>query len=74
MQTARILIIEDDHGSRNALAEILRDEGFEVRAVASGEEGLHCAERFQPSFAIVDVEKQLKQQDSSRTFTVRQRQ
>ena len=55
MQTARILIIEDDHGSRNALAEILRDEGFEVRAVASGEEGLHCAERFQPSFAIVDV-------------------
>lgn len=55
MQTPRILIIEDDRGSRNALAELLRDEGFEVRAAASGEEGLRCARDFHPGFAIIDV-------------------
>lgn len=32
----QILIVDDDAGSRNALAKLLRDEGFDVVAVDSG--------------------------------------
>ena len=55
MQATRILIIEDDAGSRNALTAVLRDEGFEVCAAACGEDGIRCVVEFQPQFAIIDV-------------------
>jgi CheY-like chemotaxis protein len=55
MHATRILIIEDDDGSRNALAEILRDEGYEVFATASGKAALGCLAEFKPDFAIIDV-------------------
>jgi DNA-binding response OmpR family regulator len=55
MQATRILIIEDDDGSRNALTEVLRYEGFEVCGAASGEAGVRMLAEFQPQFAIIDV-------------------
>ena len=37
MNRARILIVDDEPGIRQSLAGVLEDEGFEARAVASGE-------------------------------------
>jgi len=39
---ARILIVDDESGIRESLGALLRDEGYEVESVASGEE---CLER-----------------------------
>jgi len=39
---ARILIVDDESGIRESLSALLRDEGYEVESVASGEE---CLER-----------------------------
>jgi CheY-like chemotaxis protein len=36
----RILLVEDDAGAREALSEILREEGFDVTAAANGREAL----------------------------------
>jgi CheY-like chemotaxis protein len=38
--SAQILIVDDDAGSRNALASLLRDEGFSVVAVAGGTDAM----------------------------------
>ena len=40
---ARILIIDDERGIRNALKEILTDEGFEVDVAENGKTGLEAA-------------------------------
>jgi two-component system nitrogen regulation response regulator NtrX len=40
MKTSRILIVDDEPGIRQSLTAILTDEGFDVSAVASGEECL----------------------------------
>ena len=40
MASERILIVDDEPGVRSALEGILRDEGFAVASVGSGEEGL----------------------------------
>ena len=39
---ASILIVDDEEGIRESLGALLRDEGYDVDAVASGEE---CLER-----------------------------
>jgi two-component system, chemotaxis family, chemotaxis protein CheY len=38
--SAQILIVDDDAGSRNALTNLLRDEGFRVEAVAGGTDAM----------------------------------
>ena len=40
MRAGRILIVDDEPGIRQSLTGVLQDEGFEVHAVASGEECL----------------------------------
>jgi len=48
---ASILIVDDESGIRESLGALLRDEGYEAEAVASGEE---CLERFKRrSFDLV---------------------
>jgi DNA-binding NtrC family response regulator len=42
---ATVLIIDDDAAMREALAEAVRDFGFDARAVASGSDGLAALER-----------------------------
>lgn len=43
MAAARILVLEDDDNLRDVLAEVLTDEGFEVKAVGRGEAAVECA-------------------------------
>lgn len=38
----RVLVIEDDGDTRDAICQILQDEGFEVAEAGNGLEGLEC--------------------------------
>jgi CheY-like chemotaxis protein len=49
----RILIVDDDAGSRTALADVLVDEGFEVVAVDSGSAALDQLRGPSPPHLIV---------------------
>jgi DNA-binding NarL/FixJ family response regulator len=54
-QPARILIVEDEEGLRRSLTVFLEDDGFEVIAAASAEEGLRLVIQCHPDTAIVDI-------------------
>ena len=50
-----ILIVDDEPGVRSSLSGVLRDEGFEVEAAASGEECLERAARSTFDVIVLDV-------------------
>jgi two-component system NtrC family response regulator len=52
---AKILVIDDDASLRRVLEYNLQEEGYEVQAAASGEEGLFLLGQFQPSLVITDM-------------------
>ncbi|CAN5760569.1 N/A [soil metagenome] len=56
MAARRVLLIEDDEGSRNALASLLTEEGYEVRTAFSGLVGLDLARNFKPDTIICDFD------------------
>ncbi len=51
----RVLIVDDEPGIRAALAQLLEFEGYEVKAVASGHEGLAAYESWRPQLTFLDV-------------------
>jgi CheY-like chemotaxis protein len=51
----RILVVEDDSASRSALAELLRDEGYEVETARSGREAVVVVEAWRPDVILSDV-------------------
>ena len=51
----RVLIVDDESGVRAALAQLLEYEGYEVKAVASGREGLAAYESYKPQLVFLDV-------------------
>ena len=55
MPNERILVVDDEPGVRSALTAILVDEGFEVSAVESGEEGLEALQREEFDAVFLDV-------------------
>ncbi len=52
---ASVLLIDDDSTSREALTELLEEEGFEVLSAAGGEEGLEAARRHRPDLLLLDM-------------------
>jgi CheY-like chemotaxis protein len=53
---AAILIIDDDAGSRKALAEVLSDEGYTVATVSDGAEGLgYLRDGHRPRVILLDL-------------------
>ena len=50
-----ILLVEDDEVIREATAESLRRDGFEVRMAGTGPDGLAALPEREPSLAILDV-------------------
>ncbi len=50
-----ILIVEDDASIADALAEVLRDEGYMVLTAANGQEALACVARHPPSIIFLDM-------------------
>ncbi len=52
----KILIVEDDYGSREYLLNLIKLEGFEVQAAVNGEEGLAEYKSFDPDVIISDIQ------------------
>ena len=52
---ASVLLIDDDATSREALTEILEEEGYEVLSASGGEEGLEAARRHRPDLLLLDM-------------------
>ena len=51
----RILIIEDDEYSREAVEHLLKAEGCETRSAAGGVSGYRAARRFSPDVIVLDL-------------------
>jgi len=53
-QSARILIVDDEHLSAMVMDIFLRERGYEVRMASSAEEALRIAETFTPDLLLTD--------------------
>ena len=51
----RVLVVEDEDDSREALKLLLETEGHEVAFTADGAKAIEEVARFRPDFALVDV-------------------
>ena len=51
----RVLVVDDNFESRDVYAECLKDEGWELKAVADGEEALQVAPAFAPHAILMDL-------------------
>ncbi|MGH9939222.1 MAG: response regulator transcription factor, partial [Blastocatellia bacterium] len=51
----RILIIEDDEYSREAIEHLLNAEGCETKSAAGGVSGYRAARRFAPDVIVLDL-------------------
>lgn len=51
----RVLIVDDEANARGALAEILREEGFETECAADGFKALARLEAFSPEVILTDL-------------------
>lgn len=53
---AAILIVDDDAGSRKALAEVLNDEGYSVATASDGEDGMsYLRDGHRPRVILLDL-------------------
>ncbi|HUJ17081.1 MAG TPA: sigma-54 dependent transcriptional regulator [Nitrospirota bacterium] len=55
MSSETILIIDDEESVRNSLAGVMKDEGYEVVAAASGSEGIELMHETHPAIALLDI-------------------
>ena len=55
MSGETILIVDDEESVRKSLADVMRDEGYEVVTAASGKEGVDLLHESQPSIALLDI-------------------
>ena len=50
-----ILVVDDHHGTRDALALLLRQEGYDARTAPSGHAALNLMRELQPSLVVLDM-------------------
>ena len=53
--TKRVLLVEDEAGTRELIRTLLEEEGYEVRAAQDGQEGLRAFFQWQPDLVILDI-------------------
>jgi CheY-like chemotaxis protein len=51
----RVLIVDDEMDIRQAVAEVLVDEGYQVASARDGAEGLQQARAFHPQVVLLDL-------------------
>ena len=51
----RVLVVDDEANARNALAELLRDEGYVTDVAADGQQALDIIESFAPDVVLTDL-------------------
>jgi CheY-like chemotaxis protein len=56
MNKKRILIVDDEQISREGVAEVLADEGYEVAEAADGHKAVALLASFQPDLVITDLQ------------------
>lgn len=57
MKTFHILVVDDDRATRETIAELLRDQGYEVSLAANGEQALSvCRSRSNPDLILLDLQ------------------
>ncbi|MEM9067056.1 MAG: sigma-54 dependent transcriptional regulator [Myxococcota bacterium] len=54
-EPGRVLIVDDEANARNALAELLAEEGFTTLAAEDGQAALRRIEDFQPDVVLTDL-------------------
>lgn len=54
-EPGRILVVEDDESLREALLEVLGDEGHEVRTAAHGADALDTLDEWEPELLVLDL-------------------
>jgi CheY-like chemotaxis protein len=54
-QKPKVLVIEDDEYSRDALAHLLVAEGYEAQSANDGESGLEKAHEMRPDVIVLDL-------------------
>lgn len=50
-----ILVVEDEFDVQQVVADVLRDEGYEVSVCSTGREALHRLSEFRPDVVLMDV-------------------
>lgn len=55
METAKILVVDDDSAVRTLLVRFLSRQGYQVEAAIDGSSALAQFERFSPDLLILDV-------------------
>src|SRR6476660_5647502 len=55
-RSGRILVVDDEVNARTALAELLRDEGFDVETAADAFKALGKYESFVPHVVVTDLQ------------------
>jgi DNA-binding response OmpR family regulator len=53
--TTRVLLVEDEPSLARGLADNFRDEGYEVRVVARGDEALAAVRDVRPDLVVLDI-------------------
>jgi CheY-like chemotaxis protein len=57
LMTSHILVVDDDHGIREAIAGLLRDQGYDVTVAANGEQALEiCRSQPKPDLIVLDLQ------------------
>jgi DNA-binding response OmpR family regulator len=51
----RVLVVEDDPNLRDTLAEVLRDDGHDVRVAEDGEAALAAVDEWAPELIVLDL-------------------
>lgn len=51
----RLLIVEDDEAIRSMVADVLVDDGFDVRTATEGGEGLRILTEWRPDLVVLDL-------------------
>jgi CheY-like chemotaxis protein len=51
----RVLVVDDEANARNALAELLRDEGYITEVAGDGQHALRALESFDADVVLTDL-------------------
>ena len=55
LERGRVLVVDDEANARNALAELLRDEGYITEVAADGRHALRVLESFEADVVLTDL-------------------
>jgi DNA-binding NtrC family response regulator len=54
-EKGRVLVVDDEANARNALAELLRDDGYLTEVAADGQHALRVMDSFEPDVVLTDL-------------------